>query len=237
MKKFTDVKFLEDKTILMKIFDYDRHKEGEKGKDIICKCLEDQRCWEPFQTELTTEILNSTGGSFVDVGTHIGYYTILSSLLGKKTYSFDSDYDYLELLRSTIDLNNLKDINIFNDYIDKKYKIPELLNGEDISLLKIDTEGQELEILNKFISFDIPYVIAEISPKTNNTYVELCKKMISLNYKVYNIGLSPQRKLNFNTNHLSTLDKLEIDYDNLETYVQNLEHGQSNFLFVNLDYI
>ena len=65
----------------------------------------------------------------------------------------------------------------------------------------------------------------------------LCKKMISLNYKIYNIGLSPQRKLNFNTNHLSTLDKLEIDYDNLETYVQNLEHGQSNFLFVNLDYI
>ena len=229
--KFTDVKFLKDKTILMKIFDYDYFKGFEKGRDIICKCLEYERVWEPFQTELTTEILKSTDGVFVDIGCHIGYYSILSSLLGKKTYSYDLDYDYLTLFRSSVELNNLKDINIFNKKVEKKYDINSDLNGERISLLKIDTEGQELEIINIFLKYDIPYIIAKISPKFNDTYFELCQKMRSLQYNIYDIGLSPQRSLNFNTNHLDNLKDLEIDYDNMEEYIKNIEHGQTNFLF------
>lgn len=237
MKKFTDVRLINEKTILMKIFDWYYHDDGEKGKDIICKCLENDQCWEPFQTELTTEILNITDGCFVDIGCHVGYYTVLSSLLGKKTYAFDCDYDYLELLNSTKNLNNLKNIKIFNDFIDGSYNLPNEIKQENISLIKIDTEGQEFEILEKFLHLDIPYIIAKISPKTNNTYIQMCKKMISLNYKIYNIGLSPQRKLEFNTNHLSKINNLEIDYDNIENYINNLEYGQSNFLFVNLNHI
>lgn len=234
--KFTDVKFLENKTILVKVYDYDQHKEGEKGRDIICKCLENDRVWEPFQTEITTEILKSMDGIFVDIGCHIGYYSILASLLGKKSLSFDLDYDYLNLFESTKDLNNLNNIRIFNQKVDKKINTKNIIGDQKISLLKIDTEGLELEIVTKFLDFQIPYIIAEISPKFNNTYPNLCKKMMYLNYKIYDIGLSPQRKLKFNTNHLDNIQNLEIDYQNLDSYISNIEYGQTNFLFINSDY-
>ena len=234
--KFTDVKFLEDKTILVKIFDYDQHKEGEKGRDIICRCLENDRVWEPFQTEITTEILKSTNGIFVDVGCHIGYYSILASLLGIKSLSFDLDYDYLNLFESTKDLNNLNNIKIFNQKIDKKINTKNIIKDQKISLLKIDTGGLEFEIITKFLDFEIPYIITEISSKSKNTYIDLCKKMKDLNYRIYNIGLSPQRKLKFNTNHLDNLEKLEIDYQNLDSYISNIKYGQTNFLFINLNY-
>ena len=234
--KFTDVKFLEDKTILVKVFDYDQHKEGEKSRDIICRCLENDRVWEPFQTEITTEILKSTNGIFVDVGCHIGYYSILASLLGKKSLSFDLDYDYLNLFESTKDLNNLNNITIFNQKVDKNFDSKNIINDQKICLLKIDARGSEAEILTKFLDFKIPYIVAEISPKFNNTYPKICKKMIDLNYRIYDIGLSPQRKLKFNTDHLDNLEKLEIDYQNLDSYISNIKYGQTNFLFINSNY-
>ena len=71
----------------------------------------------------------------------------------------------------------------------------------------------------------------EISPKFDNSYSGLCQTLYSYGYQIYDIGLSHQRKLNQNTNHLQNIDKLKIPIDNISDYIDNLEHGQSNFLF------
>ena len=230
--KFTDVKFLQNDTLLMKIYDYDYHKEGEKGRDIICKCLEYERNWKPFQTELMSEIFRNTTGSFVDIGCHVGYFSVLACLYGKRVYSYDQDYDYLSHLKSTKEINKLDNLNITCKFVDKNYKIPKEIMSEKISVLKIDTNCQEAEIIKVFLPLKIPYIIAKISPKINNSYLDMCRKMRSEGYDIYNIGLSNQRELNFNTHHLDTIKRLEIKYDNIEEYLKNIQHGQTNFLFV-----
>ena len=71
----------------------------------------------------------------------------------------------------------------------------------------------------------------EISPKFDKVYDTLCTKLHSYGYNIYDIGLSPQRKLQQNTNHLQDLDKLMVNIDSISEYIQNIPHGQSNFLF------
>ena len=53
-------------------------------------------------------------------------------------------------------------------------------------------------------------------------------------YNVYDIGLSPQRNLDEKTD-LSSLNELLLDISDLDSmteYINNLEFGQSNFLFM-----
>ena len=62
--------------IKMTIFDYDKYSDRfmeqtnneSIGLDIISKCLVKDKCWEPFQTEITKEILDNYNGIFIDIG-------------------------------------------------------------------------------------------------------------------------------------------------------------------------
>ena len=243
--KTTNISF-ENSNINMKIFDYryynnlytDQCFEDESvGLDIISYCLEKDKCWEPFQTEITAEILkNKPNGIFIDVGCQLGYYSILSSVIGIKTISIDSCNYFLDILKETIKVNNLQNINIIDKHVDNTFNINDYVSsGDYISLIKIDIEGDEHYIINSLDIFfehkKIQNLIIEISPKLNNTYKNICKKLNSYGFNIYDIGLSPQRKLNNNTQHLKDIHKLKIDINNIDEHLQKLPHGQSNFLF------
>lgn len=107
--------------------------------------------------------------------------------------------------------------------------------NEKIALIKIDIEGDELCLINIFENQlknkMIEYLIIEITPKFNNTYNVLIKKLFKFGYTyIYDIGLSPQRKLNFCTNHLNNLNN-KLDIEKIDEYLKNINNGQSNFLF------
>ena len=73
----------------MNIFDYDTAKKNNSNKedlDIISKCLETHNCWEPYQTEITKEILKDGNNIFIDIGSHLGYYSLLSLVTIIKLY-------------------------------------------------------------------------------------------------------------------------------------------------------
>ena len=66
------------KNVKLIIFNYNYYnskKINNEGLDIISKCIDGHdNCWEPYQTEITKELLKSGKEIFVDIGSHIGYY-------------------------------------------------------------------------------------------------------------------------------------------------------------------
>lgn len=237
---------LNNKHIQFHIFDYlhyskkykdQRFDDDSVGLDIVSHCLENDRTWEPFQTEITTEILKEDkDGLFIDVGCHLGYYSTLASLIGTQTVSIDSCVSFLTLFNKTIKNNNLTNIKIVKETVDEFFNLVEHIpSNVNINLIKIDIEGSEKFLINSIDSLlaenKIKNIIMEISPKLDKNYDILCRKLHSYGYNVYDIGLSHQRQLQQNTNHLQDIDKLMINIDNITEYIQNIQYGQSNFLF------
>lgn len=72
--------------------------------------------YEPFETSLFKKLIKS-GDIVVDVGAHIGYYTLISSgLVGNtgKVFSFEPDPNNLVLLQRCVKVNRLANVTIVN---------------------------------------------------------------------------------------------------------------------------
>ena len=62
-------------------------------------------------------------------------------------------------------------------------------------------------------------------------------KIKNLGYFVYDLGLSPQRKLD-NSTTLKSLNMININnVENMKYYISNLPEKQSNFLFSIINYV
>ncbi len=82
---------------------------------IISTKLRKDRCWEPYETELTLKHLRS-GEVYVDVGANIGYYTLVAAQrvgLQGKVISYEPDPDNFALLKFNVDLNHLPQVKFF----------------------------------------------------------------------------------------------------------------------------
>jgi len=230
------------KKIFMEIFNYDFYKNKQilnEGLDIISKELKSSNnCWEPFQTEITKEILKNGNNLFIDIGCHIGYYSILGSIYNNNVISIDNNPVFLESLKKNIEINDFKNISVYNKNINELFNLDELVDiNQKIKLIKCDIEGNEIIFINSIKDRlklgTIEYLIIEISPKLSNGYENLIRILLDYNYKIFDIGLSPQRKLNNNTT-LFNLKALEINFKTnhqIIDFLNNLEHGQTNLLF------
>lgn len=227
--------------IEMYIYDYDYYNQfnrNSNGLDIISKDIKQYNCWEPFQTEITKEILKNGNNIFIDIGHHLGYYSLLASVFNNHVYSIDCNNEYIDIFLKSIKDNNITNIKQINQRVDENFTLDNLIDKNSyIKLIKCDIEGNEIEfidsILERLKNKKIEYLILEISPKFRNNYPEYVLKIKNLGYKIYDIGLSPPRKLNINFN-LQSLDKCKIDINNINdmtNYINNLNENQSNFLF------
>jgi hypothetical protein len=230
-----------DNDININIFDYNHHLNNNiknEGYDIISKCLERDGCWEPYQTEITKEILKDGDNIFLDVGGHIGYYSLLASQYNNDVYIIEREIVYGKMIQKNIESNNIQNINLIKMEVNKDFNLDNIIPfDKEIKLIKCDIEGYEIEfidsIFDRLINKSIKNIILEISPNFRNNYPEYVKKIMDLGYSAYDIGLSPQRKLN-DTEKLSSLLKREIKFNDIESltkYINNLSERQSNFLF------
>lgn len=221
-------------------FNYDYYKNNNfnnEGLDIISKCIEKDNCWEPFQTEITNEILKDGNHIFIDVGSHLGYYSLLASLYNNNIISIEINNKYIELFNKSIKINNIKNIELYNKCVDKNFSLNSKIDTDTyIKLIKCDIEGYEIEfidsIYNRLKNKKIENLILEISPLFRDNYPEYVKKIYDIGYYVYDIGLSHQRDLNSNFN-INILKNYLLDFNNIdiEYYINNLKYKQSNFLF------
>lgn len=95
---------------------------------------------ETMQVSLSKKEIKK-GDVVLDIGAHIGYYTILfSELVGPegKVYSFEPHPKNFHLLKKTVETNNLKNVEIFQNIVSDK-------NGSvDFYLSKLDSIGNRM---------------------------------------------------------------------------------------------
>lgn len=187
----------------------DGDTEDSINNDLVSMDIRNYKCWEPYQTEIIVELLKKLNNKyFIHLGAHIGYFSLICASYGFNVKSYERRKEYYKILEMNVIKN--KNINISNEDIYKNnvYKI--FKDISNLGLVKLNMAGNEPEIIygmKNYIENDkIDCIIIEISPKYRP--IEIWKDLIVFlleKYKVYDIGLSPPRSLDFNTNHLSTL--------------------------------
>jgi len=94
----------------------------DKDDTIISHNLLLDKTWERNSTKTILKNLNP-GDTFVDVGAHIGYYSLLASrIVGSegKVYSIEPDSKNYSLLKKNIKANNYKNIQVIKKAISNK---------------------------------------------------------------------------------------------------------------------
>jgi hypothetical protein len=225
-----------NKNVHMNIYDYEYYKNdcGE-GNDIISKSFEKQYCWEPYQCELAKEILEYGDNLCIDVGSHLGTYSIISSIYANRTIAIERNKNVNNIFRKTIKDNNLLGINVLDIYIKEDTKLEDIIKDDNIRLLKVDVGGSENDVYSvfktKFEKKQIDYAMFEITSKYVERY-KFVEELHKIGYKVFDIGLSKERKLVNDTEHLYSEKFLQSEIrGDFEKIIKNLSNGQSNFLF------
>lgn len=151
--------------------------------------------YEKYETALLLSQINKNS-ICVDVGANIGYYTLLMARKSKKVYAFEPDKKSFEILKKNVEENGLKNVVLVNIGVSnkrgKKYLVRDkdnfgnsrindkngeiiftdsldniLINEQEISLIKIDTQGHEPEVIGgakKIIKSSRPILFLEYTP-------------------------------------------------------------------------
>ena len=209
------------------------HNFQNEGLDIISKSIKNKKCWQPYQTQLISLILNEGNFTFIDIGCHIGYYSLLAHSLNNKVISIEDNKNYYNVFNKTIVNNNIIDISnnyLIIDSLTKKESLPKI-NTNNIQLLRSCFHGHEIYIMNLYKKYFkkklIKYIIFQISPKLKSGYPLLCKYMNKYGYNICDI----ETLKNNNVTNLNNLIKYKLDINNINNYINNLKYNQSFFLF------
>jgi FkbM family methyltransferase len=100
------------------------------SKHFLFSRFRNKKTPEPIVTKMLIDSLKQKK-VFVDVGTHIGYYTCLVGKYLKegKVYGFEVNRHAFEICKKNVNLNNLKNVEIFNLAVSNKngsIEIPEI---------------------------------------------------------------------------------------------------------------
>lgn len=87
----------------------------DAGDNVIRPAIEQHRIWEPGETDLLLEWLRP-GMTFIDVGAHVGYYTLMASRRvapGGLVFAFEPSPRNYELLLANVWSNELTNVVCF----------------------------------------------------------------------------------------------------------------------------
>lgn len=188
----------------MMIYNYKKYM-GYKGyctgQDDVSRTLDLYGVWEPTETQEIRKVLNKHNQYklFVDVGAHIGWYSLLASRLGYKVLAYEADPENCKVLNI-----NCPSAEVEKLWIDENTKpIDEVM---DIELLKIDIEGSERHAIKMFEKSieagTIKNIHMEVSPVFNDTYPVLIDYLEGVDYEVFDHGKLFNHNYNFTQNNL-----------------------------------
>ncbi|HEX9872671.1 MAG TPA: FkbM family methyltransferase [Candidatus Tectomicrobia bacterium] len=158
---------------------------GEVSSSIIT-----QRIWEGYATLLALDHLHNTQGLVIDLGCQAGWYSMLGGLTGHEVLAVDCDPECAAVAQRNAAMNGFSLTPCFG-HIDAN--TPALKGPVEISLLKVDIEGYEIDAVRVFgESFrrkTIEAALIEVSPVF--TDVKRCQEMLefllSCGYGVYHV--------------------------------------------------
>lgn len=93
----------------------------DKFDTTVSEKLVETKIWEPYETKLFKQNLR-IGNTVLDIGAHIGYYTLLASKkVGKegKVYAFEPDPKNFQILKKNIVANDCQNVILVNKAVTK----------------------------------------------------------------------------------------------------------------------
>lgn len=135
--------------------------------DFVTKEIRQSGCWEKRTTEFIKEHLKK-GQTFVDVGAHAGYFTLLASkLVGEKgkVYAFEPAFKTCQMLLKNLKDNKCKNVQVFKKALSKKAGKTALFEGytPGENTLIGNKAGKNLEMIDTVryddLSIEVPNMI------------------------------------------------------------------------------
>lgn len=174
--------------------------------DSVSINLRDFGIWEAFITVLILEILENKG-LVVDLGSHVGYYSIMSAIKGHRVIAIDESEESMSMLKQSCELNSCKvdghTLKVGRD------KLPEI--NERVLLFKCDIEGNELIAIENYIHlFEdklVDYAIIEVTPSWYD-YKKLISLIQACGYSAYQIpDKSFKKRKEYGADPIGTIKK------------------------------
>lgn len=201
----------------------------DKNDTIISHELLTHKMWDPYCTKVFSEIVKKDW-TVLDIGAHIGYYSLLaSSLVGNKgrVYSFEPDPHNFSLLQKNILENNIHNVELINKAVgEKKRKVTFHVNTRNTGDNRIFDNGQlRKEIKVQQIAID------EFLPKIP---VDFIKIDIQGSEMKAMLGMKKLLTMNRNIIILTELwpEGLEMSNSSISEYLTFLEKRHFYFYLV-----
>ena len=141
------------------------------GDDELSRSMVEQGCWEPWQTALAVDILaGGPPGTVIDLGSHVGWYSMLALAFGHRVFALDADTEHVVLSVLNATLAGWRDrFDVAVGWLDDDSTPLSVEETGPVRLVKIDLEGKEgtaAEKLGPLLAEGaVDYALVELSPE------------------------------------------------------------------------
>jgi hypothetical protein len=155
---------------------------------VVSDAIAKHGVWEPMETTFLSSAFMAADPAktlFLDLGSHIGWYSLLANTYDIPTIALDLNRQQLACLAQVIHGG----VVLLNEWIDVDWQIPVLAAAASKLIVKMDIEGSEVDAVNgmwdQFKTKRISHCLMEVSPVFNGSYPDLLTRLIDLGYWCY----------------------------------------------------
>ena len=176
-----------------RVFDAPRYETERAGycdgRDEVSRAILANRWWEDAGTALIAQ--HCSGGAVIDIGSHVGWYTVQAAKRGCWVLAVDASVEHLRVLEhNTMDYSD--QVVLCRGWIgDATPPIGVPRGTSSVKLVKIDIEGGEADAVAAlwplFASKFIEYALIEVSPVFTGAdkAEDTVRRLLSLRYRAY----------------------------------------------------
>jgi SAM-dependent methyltransferase len=220
---------------------FDKYDGYCTGADVVSFSIDVQGVWEGYETVVALDILahgSSQDGIVLDIGSQLGYYSVLAAEWGYNVVALDSDPESIRMTRENAELNLVADrVKAIHSWLDDDAPVLEPSKSEQVHFLKCDIEGAEqyaVKMTSKlFQAKQIDYAMLEVSPCFNDSYTKLTEEILDCGYDAYQV---PHKGWQYTAEYAEEPLKLlkqhcQIQREDIAAYMDTIK--QEDLIFIN----
>jgi hypothetical protein len=180
----------------MYVYSWHNYRDSQgycPAADTVSETIDLLGVWEPAETTLvlaacTAAWIADRSAVFVDIGSQLGWFTLLAASCGLHTVAYEADAVNAETLGRSMKLNGWGDrVDIIEERIGPNTET--LTGGERIAVAKIDVEGAEPDAVRMLWPLieagRVDNLLIEMSPCFHDGYPKLAADLIGVGYRMH----------------------------------------------------
>lgn len=202
------------------------------GKDELSKSVDLQGVWDSYGTLLTLMLLRP-GDTFIDFGSHVGWYSVIASHLGCRVIAYECNPENNRLFR--INVPDEDNVTLIEEWVDANtLSIDPRQFKHDIRLVKMDIESWEnhaVRVIQRLLYYKmVNYIMMEVSPIFADHYPATVQRVLDAGYQSFIIpGKGSENEF--------SADPLGVTFATPFTISDIAQTQQADILFVRNDLV